>query len=742
MATADDIDTKAAVSKFLQRQTITPSADGQANTADEIQAILETIATTFLLYPQAVLPLILRAKNSFRQVVQVDLEAVEFILKALLDINNPDRKISNSSDLVEAQTALVELDRLGRVESDLQAFDRYKRAINRFLDEQLAPTLKRNGRKEFERTGTEAKEDIFSILPQFAAAHLTVAERLEELQKSISDFRSVDLIKLVSVTTISRVRSSLRRVRSRVDSGTISKTVAAIELLAGAASLTSIADTGDVFNPTVDTGEFPARTSIQARAEQVSATVLSSEGPWVVGPSPWLMVGTIDPLEGGGTPFNFEIPATGASGRVYVYSETDDFLFDIPANGTLYLHLEGAAVTEYEIALTSGSGVPLATLISDINTALGSDGSCVQNPLVNGFVIYGSGSVNKIVVRTGSSGAAGTYNTDPSAHDLLGFSSNQTSEPIGRFTAQSLADAIRSRLSGLTVTVEGDRVRLTSDSEAIESSIFLDNTATNAVQGSFGFANGITESEPSYIELVDGTTVQDLTDLGVFIDSVVTSAEVPAISGSDVRTLNNEPIVDIRGTQISFADGIHIPRGTQDVVISSPVVATVQALVASLAPFVGTFDEDVDKLQRVLAPIISKPTRAQTGDARRALEDVQTRLETLLALLDSYTARADRSEFDGVAEQVMSVLEERGMDRAQELLATGRFSQFFSLSKETSSKSSRLLKAMEDVARQDLPVSITEVDIDDDQHEAGENPDTSVLTGFELEDDGPLATDD
>lgn len=740
MASVDDVDTQQAVGKFLRRQSVTPPADNQANTADEITAVLETIATSFLLYPQAALTIVMNAKNSFQQVVQADLSVIEFLLAALKDVENRDIPVTDTSDLVEAQTALIELDRLGRVNVELQAFGRYRAAIDRFLDEQLAPTLKRNGTKTLERTGNEAREDIFSILPQFAAAHTITAALLLALQNSVDDFRSVNLTNLVSSLTLTRVRDSLTRVRARIQAGTISKTTVAIELLSGAASLSSISDIGDLFDPTIQTGALPTNTNINARPEDVKATALSSAGPWTLGATPWNFVGSMDPLAPVPQAYSFVIPGSGASGRAYVSSEGLTATFNVPVNSRLYVHFTGSATTEFQIALTSGPAVTIATLISDIDTALGVHGDCIQNPNTFGFLIFGSALVTSIVIRTASSGAPSLV-TDPSAHALLGFADNQASLPVNQFTAESLFAAIHNRLPSGTVAVEGNALRITSTlADSALSSLFFDDGAANSVQDNFGFT-GTVEAQPSYLELVDDSTVQILEDLGVFVGSVVTVAEDPAIAGSTIRTLNNEAVTAIDGTRLFFGPGILLPRRSTTITVISPVVALSQTLVRDLEPFVGTFDEDVAKVQRILSPIISKPTKAQIGDARRVLEDVQTRLTALLDFLQTVVVRADRSQFSSVAANILSALEERGLDRAQELLSSGQFSVFFSLSSATASKSNRLLTAIEAVAIQDLPVSTLEVDIDDDQTPRGTNPDSNVLDGAEIDSSGSLVGD-
>lgn len=742
MVTTINIDIKNSVGKFLKRQSITPTADNTANTADEIKAVLETVATAFLLYPQAALTIILNAKNSLQQIVQADLAVLEFMLSAINDLNNVDVPINDSSDLIEAQTALIELDRLGRVNSSIQAFVHYQTAINRFLDKQLAPTIKRNGTKTFERTGAEANQDLFNILSQFVATHQVMISLLKSLHNSVEDFRSVNLTNIVSSTTISRVRSSLTKIKTRIDSNSISKTTTAIELLSGAASLASISNTTDIFNPVIQTGILPNDTSLVVLAEDVKATVVSTAGPWTIGSSTWRFIGTIDPLSSSPKPFNFQIPGPGASARAYISSESLTPVLSIPTTSKLYLNFNGVSSIEFEIPLTTGGSVAITTLVSDINTALGVNGSCIINPGTNGFLIFGAPSIISITVRSSSTGITGTYNTGASAHAILGFVSGQTSLPIGQFNSETLAASIRHQLPGGSVNVEGDRVRITSTlSDSTRSSLFFNDIGTNAVQDSFGFSGNI-EPIPSFLEIFDQNTsvIQDPANVGVYVGSILTTEESPAVHGSTVRILNNEPVIDIQGTRLFFNPNVLLPRRTTNITMTSTIVSTVQEFIRDLNKYTNLFDGDISAIQRILSPLISKPAESQLKDAKRVLQDVRNRIQTLLALLTSVIVRSDHSQFYSIAVQILSSLEERGLDRAHELLSSGQFSLFFSLDNTNSSKSNRLLTAIETVARQDLPVSTLEVDIDDDQTPRGVNPNSAILSGAELENAGPLVT--
>ena len=723
MATVNDIDTKAVVNRFLQRQVVTPVNDDEADREEEITAVLESVALSFQLRPQIALSMLLLAKNSLRQVVQADIDLVDFLLTALEDIDNPVRSVSDLSDLLEAQTALVELDRLQRVAPGLQAFRRYDAAVQRFLGEQLAPSLKRRARKKFERNGLEARTDIFNILPQFDPTHRVMADRLAKLAGGVSDFRSVALDRIVSTRTLARVRASLKHIKTRFEEDAISQTTAAVELLGGSAALQAVSTTDDILQATIRTGSLPSNRVITLRSEEaVSASALSSEGPWTLGATPWDFQMTLNAFSGIPTVINEELPAVGHEGKVYVTSE-EVASYDIPASGTLYVQALGAATEEQEVALTTtGPAIPLATIISELNAGL-TDVTAAQWGNTNRIALYGDvGVVTQIVVRGGASGASGTLNPDPSIHKELGFEINQTSLELGEFTAASLLDALEHRISGATFAVEGAALRITSNLDTpLTSSVRFDG----GIEADFGF-NGISEALPGYLVLVEDGQDLDPAVEGVYIGSLITATE-GILAGSARRSINNEPVSDIDGVKLYFAIS-ELPRSSgMSVTAEAPIVQAIEELQRNLAPLVGSFDNDFADLRQKMSPIISNPTRAQISDARRLMQNIRSRLIDVRDILDAVVVRDDRTQFKADADRILTALEGRGLDRAKDLLAAGEFSTFFSLSKANASRANRFMTSMSDVVNTDMPISIIEADIEDDVRVLGSNPDDNIL---------------
>lgn len=741
MATTNDIDTKAAVRKFLESRAVADREDPATDSADEVQAVLESVALSFLLYPQAALSFVLRAKNVLAQVATTDRDVIDFMLKAIDDAENPDEPVTDLSDLIEAQTALVEVDRLGRVEEGVQAYDRYTRAVNRFLDKRLAKSLKRRRRGELERTGTEAKQDLFRVLSVFAPTHSLMVERLGLLLDSLTDFRSVSLTKLVSTKTLTRVRSSLKKVIQSLQRQQLSKTATAVELLSGAAALSSISNSRKINDPTVETGVHPPQRSISLSSERVPAKAVGSSDPTSLAGvgTPWVFDVTVD-----GTNYAVTLPHTGASGRHYVKATAGAATFNIPVGGNvLYVQFEGIAPPFGEatfvsaVVLPTGGAVTIAAILAELNdgsTGLLHGTAVEMAPGSGRILIYGSSSVTGITILDSFRGdfdVDGNYVAAlESAHAILGFADQQKSGTPSLFSPAELVDLLSPSMDvAAAISLVDDAPQIASRSSALGSSVTFFSGA--GVASYFGFTEGFHLPEPTYVELIENGEAINPADVGVFIGSVV--------SANDVDNLNTKnlfaPVAAIDGTRLTFAEGTALPRCDEaNVRVTSPVVYAIQTLLDSVRSYRNAFELDARDLQRVLSPILSKPTLAQINDAKRVLQSIRDRVNGLVTRLSETAVRDDRTEFGTVAVQITSALEERGLDRALELLESCQFSAFFALTKEEASKGSRFLKASEQVGRNDLAQTTIEQD-QDDLEPKGSSPDENLLPGEELLED-------
>lgn len=733
MATLADIDTNSLVQKYLDRQVTTPKADPSANSGDEVAAVLEAVAITLLLYPQAALPLLLRSKNVLQQIVQEDIKILTLISQAIDDINNPDDPIDDSSDLVDAQTALVELDRLGKVGQGIQAYDRYNTAINSFLDNQLAKPLKRHGRlrdgaHEFERSGSEARQDILQALLLFQAAHQAVIQRRAELQSSITNFQSVDLTRIVAGKTVARVRSSIQQIITGIQQQNLSKMVMALELMSGAASLKSISNIRGILDPLVDTiHTIPDGRAISVSSDLPPATAISTAGPWdihAIG-TPWNFSLGID----GGSTHSYELPATAVSARVFVISyPPGQATYNIPASSTLYVRVvEAGITTDIPITLTTGGAVPFATLVTDINTGMGVHGGCKE--LYSGakrFIVYGSNTATQVSILStiaGTVGGGGAYTpANPSAHLILGFKDNQTSAGLGIFTPVSVMDILQGQITGVTMSIQNGLLVISSNTSSALSELSFSGTITSA----FGFF-GLVTCHPTELEVVEGGQAVDAGSLNILPGALVVTTEIGSLPGGE-ETFSAQ-VATVSGNELLFPPLPPLPRGIAlPVIITSAMVVTMKKLLTDLS-LQPLLDTDFFDLQKVMSPILGKPTTAQINDAKTAIQNVLNKLTgsyALLQVLQAAAVRDDQTNFLDISNTISQTLEERGLDRAEDLLMRGLFPDFFNLTVEAASTAGHFLNAMEQIGQNDLSSTTVEADMADGNPVQGTGPETTL----------------
>lgn len=723
---ASNIDTASIVGKYISRQTTGTRLNADADTAEETQAILESIAIALLLNPQAILSIILNAKNSLQQLITADIQLIDYISAAIGETQNPDAFPDSTADLVDAQTALVELDRIGRIDTSSQAYVRYTNSISNFLNNQLAPLLKRNQTGDFNRAGIEAKEDLFNSVSLFTQTHLLFIQRLKTLAGAISDYNSVDLSKVVHTQTIARVRTSLQQIKAGMDGGQMSNTVAALELMAGNASLQSISNTKKVYDDTIALtqnlfiGPEPTSAEIESNAGPVLSTVTS----------PTTVTVRVD----AGSPTSFDLPFTGKSDCPYVCNSLDQATYNIPSGVKLYVDITpgpspGAdGITHYAIPLTPGSSQSLAAVLSDINSAFGGGG-----PIATDFVhpdkaiiIVGSNTDTEIHILPFGPGTftGGAFiPDDPSAHALLGFTPDQLSTPVGSFDIIFLQRFFKTNYAstGLisTITLD-DRLSLTSGSTNPAISSVQVSGTTMAV---FGFTSAV--AIPQAMLITDsGGTVQDPTALGILVGSVIHASTFI------------EDVLSVAGTRILFDPSVQLPLTPSAVRVVAPTVAAVQTIMTILGTFSGRFDNDILPLQGLLSPLLTTPSLAQVNDALRAFKVIRDRLSNgsngLLDQLTPIVISESQEPADAVAQSILQTLEERGLDQAQDLMTQCQFSAFFALTSENASKSTAFMKSMEEVVTTDLPTTTVEADMPDGNLPAGDNP-TSILTNKEVQ---------
>lgn len=711
MATTADIDTTAAVRKFLERNVVVPKEQEGADASEEIAALLETIALSFLLYPQMVLSLVQQARNLLLQVTTTEREVVEFMLGTLADLDNPSDPVADTSDLVEAQTALVDLGNQGRIQTGSPAYSRYSSAVQRFLDQQLALSLKRHARGELERSGQEAREDLYVSYGSLGSVHKSMTSRLHDLYGSVASFQGVDLTRHVAEKTVASVRDSLTKLQEQ--SSFLSKTVMAIEVLSGSAALQSISGSRGVYDPTVVTGTTPMGRILTIAAEAVGAALLF-EGTKAVPPGGITLSVTVD----GGSAQSLTIPEL-----VFLFGVPIPASVTIPNPSSLFLNYyttDPAQTTTLEVTLTTGARTraQLATEIDAAMTSGGAIGGCVE---ANGrLLLTGSSGLNRLTVLGYGPGtySGGYVPAPPSAHTLLGFSANQTSESKGILSPTGLYQWLLTYCDLAELDLLAEAVQLASPTVGAASQLEL----TGSLLALYDLVDPLTlEAEPSYLILQENGADLDPSGVGVYPGSRVTVLGDRGLSAQ---------IISVDGTHLLFAGPL--PRGTGfSTSILAPLVVATQALLTELARYDGAFADDVFNLQGVITPLLGKPTLAQVNDARRVISNLRQRLLNLKTALSrpQYVVREEYQQDLNTLRQLISGLQERNLDRAIEMLKRGSFGQFFGLENDGASKGSRFMKAMEEVGRNELSTTTRENEMEE-QSNVAVSPDDNVYAGY------------
>jgi hypothetical protein len=114
----------------------------------------------------------------------------------------------------------------------------------------------------------------------------------------------------------------------------------------------------------------------------------------------------------------------------------------------------------------------------------------------------------------------------------------------------------------------------------------------------------------------------------------------------------------------------------------------------------SSFDEDILELERVLNPIIvnKNPSSVLINDARQTAQSLETLYNDLSAILSVFTVTTNIR-----IDALLNMLQERGLDRAHDLLLAGEISAFFSLNKDSASYSGNFLEKMRNIAQNDAP---------------------------------------
>ncbi len=708
MADISELNTNQIVGKFIS------SSSTQSNSSEQIQNLINSIATSFILHPQITLSFVLKCKNQLMANIDKEIILLNDLLKRLDYLNNKEVAIKTTSSLIEAQTVLLELDRLGTIDPKL--LQRYNTIIKDFANKHLT-SVKSGTSTEMRLNSDEAKEDIYVGLASFLVLHEIIRQQIASINGAIGNYNETELTKLVSRNVVSNVRTSLNDLKQQIDNKNISKISTLIELISGGASLNSIATPYGLLDPTIKTGVIPPGTKITATTAPASATITTpTAGPWTSAAAQF----SVKVDNEARTDISF--PATGVNQRPFVVSTKAQGNYTIPANTMLYLRLTIPAgrtpnplnfVSQgggwiVGIPMTAGVGLPYNITALDIETAsnIGDDifgvtkfWTVKQFAHNSNFqlTICGLAGVTKIEVL----GIIDRTWIIPnpafpklSCHEELGFQLNQTSAPINTIDPLLLSRCISLNNQFLTSSVVNSKIVISSNSTGPESKLeFFAGIATAVGFPESPDVNGdpvIVLPKPPFITLADKGSPVRLETVDAHIGYQI---ELNGTTANITDVTNDTLIVDREV----------YPGVDSSIIVYSDLGKAVVSLLDKLTIYTSTFDTDSQALNLGLTPIISStPTNAQIADVRKLMVDVLGRLQALKNDLATVPITGTKSLPEVLAKQIISSLEARNLDKLIDLLNNCQFKQFFNSTPDQASSGTSLMRAMEEIGRNDI----------------------------------------
>lgn len=301
------------------------------------------------------------------------------------------------------------------------------------------------------------------------------------------------------------------------------------------------------------------------------------------------------------------------------------------------------------------------------------------------------------VVITGETGNEGTYG-------VLSINEDIPFE-LGLSAAFSYPNGAGNAPVQFTAEVGHYKVRFSSVDETLATSILVDDTASADVFNRLFVGSGSRAAVglTPYLLLPEWPAGLEEGDLFEWydtnIDTVDVSSPIVSLEQSALLVEVQDPVAtDSPAVQMTVNSPIPFAR------IRRQTLNTYNSLTDDLNGWLDT-PEASSRWFNTLRPFINpltvntNPTPSQVNSAKVKAEELYTSLVTLEQYLGSYEA----DPVDEV-DTLLHAFQEKGADRATDILLEGRFSDFFGLDQNEVSYAGNMQKAIRAVQREDLPV--------------------------------------
>lgn len=716
------------IQSLLGRTVAEAKVAGAGSPDVEARAILDSIALTLLLKPKAVLYLAHLARNGLLKAVKDELALIAQMSKTVDDLGNVTFTTTNTTYLNKARNFLVQMEGLDKISAEESAFKKFDSSIDSFLDQALAKTVRKKGKTELSRPDTEAAADLPTDLASLKEAHSDTISRLYSLVVGVENFTSSPLGTILGLTTAFRARTDIEDIISLVEggeSGTQARDIA-MRLLGSRAALKTVGTLPNLTASLIDTAAtVPAGYSMRAQTDPAVAIATSSIGPFVFSAAAAATINV-----NGQVLTAAQFPQTGLdlANRAFVSGTALTFPLTVPVDSRFFLRLtrataaagydlqpDGTYLKQTMVSITSGSR-SLAQVLTDINTALGADGTAAEyvRAGTNRLIIVGAAAITKLSVESSMTVASSSTVGAPSLYtdtDHVRYGLTPVEVLSGSTPVQIVLDALNLRFATITA-VQTPQLRIVVSSVADVPGTGMVIT-TDAVLG----LNGTFNAQSDLLRLYGSVN-------GVVTDPIDPN---PLVDVSDLISTpgGSTTIAGLSPTRMRLAAPLNTFDG--QITVDSSLVAAHEVFDQNIQDFTTSwldsrFAEDLTVLDRAVAVLSGSPTPASRNFAKTLLSDLSTSLTTLASalgtgLLPSESATDEKQLVTGI----INTLIERRYDRALDFLLKLELQEFFELSGETSSFGGTMLKTMADVAQSDVTFQNTTQD---------ENKVKGVIKGF------------
>lgn len=297
--TQEEID--AAVKKYIRTDTRTTRDPLGPRDTDQVFAeVMEFISSALVFDPNSIFYLLYLIKNRINQDLTAAITTVIDLKQAVLEVGGYTKKVTSTTLLSDAASALLEADRLITQRRTIASpqFSRYEDALSQFVDVSLAPNMRRlvgsyPDTYEVVRPPQAAQSAIKSDISSLRTMHVTVLEETAQLAQAFTEFLAQNLPILAIQTSVQKVQVDLKSLQAEFDAGTEAEAIemtrdAYLRITAGRSVITNLVSMRD---PTSYRMRGVASTSDRAQAASPSSSstpgqvVTAKSAPYHIVPS-------------------------------------------------------------------------------------------------------------------------------------------------------------------------------------------------------------------------------------------------------------------------------------------------------------------------------------------------------------------------------------------------------------------------------------------------------------------------